>query len=222
MGAVEQKSLWTDYPYVFRPTSSGVNIYDMDTESVIAEASISLGVSSAWSNDTHLFMGTATSGILWMTLASISGSYDLTNQLYIYKGYPNITDNRVTYLHGSGDYLCAVTDVGVDHINLTTNSGIYTTVSGINKCHQTAEGRFYYIDDNLHVMYDNTSDWSSPDYTYPSGGIIPEDITINDISIAEGTPNTILIATSSGVVVIEEKENDEENSRFRYFFRESL
>ena len=214
------RNIWTQEPYVYRATSSGVDIYNINTEMRIAAADYTDGINSVWANDTYLYIATSNSGILWLPVSSVSGTYDLTNQLSIYRGYPNITDNDVTYLHGNGNYLCVTTAAGVDNINLTTNSGIYTTISGANKCHQAADGTFYYIKNKLRVMYNNTSNWTSPDYTYPSGGIIPADITINDIYIADGTPNILLIATSSGVVVIEEQQGNESNSRFKHFYKE--
>jgi len=68
-------------------------------------------------------------------------------------------------------------------------------------------------------MYDNSSNWVAPDYTYTKGDILPSGVTINDLYVIENIPNVLLIATTAGAVVIEEKKNDEGNSRYKYFFR---
>lgn len=222
------RNIWTDDPYIFRATSSGVSIYSTATENVVAIVQYGTGINSVWSNDDYLYMGTTNSGILWLPISVISGTYDLTNQLNIYRDYPDITNNYVNYLHGNGDYLCITTISGVDHINLTTSSGIYTTVSGARKCYQTKEGRFYYcFTDDLNVIYNNTQNWTIPDYVYSAGaGIIPAGVEINDIFVTEGMSiyqeddNVIFLATTNGVTIIEERKDDEENSRVKYFYIE--
>lgn len=222
------KNIWTDDTYIFKATSSGANVYDIGTGTTVAIVQYGTGMSSVWSDDTYLYMGTTNSGVLWLPISVISGSYDLTDQLSIYKGYPDITNDYVNYLHGAGNYLCVTTISGVDHINLTTNSGICTTVSGARKCYQTEDGRFYYcFTDDLNVVYDNTQNWITPGYVYSAGdGIIPENVTINDIFVTEGTStyqvsdNVIFLATSNGVTIIEERKNNEANSRRKYFYKE--
>lgn len=221
------RNIWTDYIYIFKATSSGANIYDASSGNFTAFVQYDTGISSVWSNPTHLYMGTTNSGLLWLPISSISGGYDLTNQLNIYRGYPNITNNDVNYIHGAGNYLCVTTASGVDQINLTTSSGIYTTVSGARKCYQTEEGRFYYcFESDLNVVYDNAQNWTDPDYVYSAGdGIIPESVEINDFFVTENTSiypgdNVIFLATTNGAVVIEERKNNEARSRVKYFYIE--
>jgi len=43
---------------------------------------------------------------------------------------------------------------------------------------------------------------------------------INDIYVVFGTNNLILLATTDGVVVIEESKGNESNSLFKYFYIE--
>ena len=222
---MSNRNIWIEDDYIFRATSSGVDIYDLSTTSQVAIVYYAGGMNSVWANSDYLLMGTTNSGIVRLPISTISGSYDLTNQLSIYKAYPDITNNNVNYLHGKGNYLCATTVSGVDQINLTTGSGIYTTVLGAGKCYQTTSGRFYYdLGTSLNAMYNIGSNWSSPDYSYVAGDIIP-DVTINDIYVTEGTSvysstdNVIFLATTSGVVMIEERQGDESNSRFKYFYK---
>lgn len=222
------RNIWTEEPYIYKATSSGINIYDLGTEALVSMAYWDGGINSVWADTDYVFMATTNSGILWFSVSTISGSPDVTDQLAVYKNYPDITNEHVNYLHGAGSYLCATTISGVDNINLTTSSGIYTTVSGAQKCYQTESGRFYYdIGNSLNVVYDNTQDWINPGYVYSTGdGIIPIGIEINDVFVTEGTSayqssdNVIFLATTSGAVVIEERKGDEENSRVKYFFVE--
>ena len=221
-------NIWTREPYIFRATFSGVNVYDSTTEALLDTVNLRWGANSVWANDNYLFIASTISGILWLPLNTITGAGDLTDQLSIYRAFPDLTDNYVNYLHGGGNYLCATTASGVDHINMITNSGIYTLISTAHKCYQTENGRFYYESgDELDVVYDNANNWVNPDYAYlVGGGIIPTGVTINDFFITEGTSayqstdNVIFLATTNGVVVIEERKNDEANSRSKYFYIE--
>lgn len=219
-------NIWTEEQYIYKATSSGVNVYDLATEALVSVACWNEGINSVWANTDYVFMATTNSGILWLSVSTISGSSDVTDQLSTYKNYPDITNEHVNYLHGAGNYLCVTTIGGVDHINLTTNSGIYTTVSGAQKCYQTENGRFYYcFDDSLNIVYDNTQNWTNPGYVYSAGdSIVPAGITINDMFVTEGTSayqssdNVIFLATTSGAAMIEERKGDEINSRFKYFY----
>lgn len=224
---MSRKNIWVEDDYTFRATNSGVDIYDTSLESVVAVVNYAAGINSIWANDVHLFMGTTNSGVWRLSTAVISGSYDVTNHMSLYKIYPDIRNYEVAYLHGAGDYLCVTSISGVDQINLTTNSGIYTTVSGAGKCYQTTSGRFYYdlLGVGLSVMYNNAANWSAPDHLYDLGDIIPAGIIINDIYVTEGTSqytddNVLFIATTAGVIVIEERRGNEGNSRYKYFLRD--
>lgn len=72
----------------------------------------------------------------------------------------------------------------------------------------------------LNAVYDNTVNWS--DSSVGCFYDILEEKIINDIFITEGTStysssdNVIFIATSDGLIVLEERRGDENNSRVKY------
>jgi hypothetical protein len=221
------RNIWSTTSYVFKSTASGVNIYNTSTELLTHRIVWLDGTSAVWADNDYLYFGTTSSGIYRIATTSISGSFDLTSYIGLYKAHPDITSNNINYLHGGGSYICVTTDSGVDHFKLNApHNRIYTIVSGTGKCYQTTTGRFYYVlADSLNVMYDNSSNWVTPDYSYNVGaGIVPAGISINDVYITEGTSqysgtdNVIFIATTAGAVVIEERKNDELNSRFKYYY----
>jgi len=218
---MSNRNVWINEPYIYGATTSGVNIYSSISENKVAEVVYPTGINAVWADDSYLYMATTNSGVLRLPVSTISGTYNVTPNIVGYKNYPNITNNNVGYLHGADEFLCATTISGVDHFNTVSGTRIYTTVvSNPTKCFQISKGYFYYVDSNLHVMYDNSSNWTSPDYTYVKGDIILS-ATISDLFVIENTPNVLLIATTNGAAVIEEKKNDEGNSRFKYYFREA-
>lgn len=213
-------NVWVNDPFIYKSTVSGINIYDLETTSLLNVIEYDY-VSSVWTNDNYMYMATSISGIYRCDVLTVTG----TVSLIPYKQYPDITDNCVYCIHGKGNYLCATTAYGVDHYDLTTGSGICTTLSGVSKCFQTERGEFYYTynpvgaDKELHVVYDNNNNWDNETV----GNIYIIEDYINDLHITEKTSryndgNVIFLATSSGVVVIEEKPGDEGNSNFKYYY----
>ena len=196
--------------------SSYVEVYGGFTETLSGTLYHNGVVTSVWANNDYLYVGTVNSGIIWSPMSSISGAvYD---DFSIYKTYPDICNSNVNYVHGAGNYLCVTTISGVNIIDLTTNSGIYTNTSIIaDKCHQMPDTTSYYIyDDKLRTVYSDTST-----YLYQSSDdIIPSGVEMNDLYVVSGTKNLILLATTDGVVMIEENKGNETNSRFKYYYIE--
>ena len=207
---------------IFTCSVSGVGVYDLISEIPINHIG-TIGTSSVWANNDYLFFGTTNSGIYKVDISTISG----THSKEIFKQYPDITSNRIRYIHGSGDYLCITTLSGVDRYNLITDDRRYTNIAGVTKCFQIDNGDYYYnTGTNLHAEYSNGSSFV---YSPDKGNILQSytmydvnnDYSINDMYITKGTStyygaNTIFLATNHGVVVIEEKRGDEENARRRY------
>lgn len=236
-------NLYYNDEYMFNASTSGIEIYDVDAESVVKYVIYSGGVSSVWTDSDIAYLGTTNSGIYTLNLdyiTSVSGVVDLSGYIILFKDYPNITDSHVKYIHGSGDYLCCVTDVGVDHFNFGSSDAHYrscATISGAEKCWQTSKGRFYYTkSDSLTTIYTYMCDWdeNSVGYVYETTGsgnlFFPGGCDIKDIAVTEGTSiyttgrgatnNLIFVATTSGIVLIEEKQGDEEDSRYKQYFVE--
>ena len=213
-------NMWTNNPFIYKSTISGVNVYDLETTSLLGFIGYE-NTSSVWANNTYVYVATSVSGIYRCDVSTVTGTATLTP----YKQYPEITSNYVYYIHGGGNYLCATTASGVDHYDLTTGSGISTTMSGTSKCFQTERGEFYYsynpsdTNKELHVVYDHTNDWTIETLLY----IYITENNINDIHVAEITSrynngNVLFLATSSGVIVIEENPGDEMNSNYKYYY----
>lgn len=208
-------NIWTSDNFIFKSTVSGINVYNFTTELLLGIINYP-NVSSVWSDDDHLYIGTTNSGVVRSPMSSISGS--VYNDLSIYKTYPDISNEYVNYIHGIGNYLCVATVSGVNIINLTTNSGIYTNTSiAAEKCYQISDRTSYYIYDNkLETVYNDNST-----YIYQSGdGIIPTISGMNDLYVVSGTNNLILLGTTAGAVVIEENKGSEPLSRFKYYYIE--
>ena len=219
---------------------------DISTESCIAYIEYGGGINSIALCNDLLFLATTNSGIYALPTSTITGTNiytpdDLTPYIYNFKDYPDITSSNVSYLHSSGDYLCCVTSAGVDHFNFGTSSAhsrSYATISGVEKCWQTSTGRFYYTKpESLTTIYSYMCDWddNSVGYVYETTGsgnlFFAEACEIQDISVTEGTSihttvrgatnNILFLATTSGIVLIEEKQGDEENSRYKQYLVEA-
>jgi hypothetical protein len=209
-------NIWSIDNLTFKSTVSGVNVYDKLTEALSGTISHNAGVTSVWANNDYLYIGTTNSGVIWTPMSSISGSvYD---NLSIYKVYPDVCNDNVNYLHGDVNYICVATISGVNIFDLTTNSGVYTNSSIVaDKCHQMSDRTSYYIyDDKLRTVYNDDST-----YLYGSGdGIIPTILGMNDLYVVSGDKNIIYLATTSGVVVVEENKGSEPLSRFKYYYVE--
>jgi len=145
-------NLYYNDEYTFNASTSGIEIYDVDTESAVKYVTHSGGINSVWASSDIAYLGTTTAGIYTLGLdyiTSVSGVVDLSGYLVSFKSYPEITDNHVKYIHGAGDYMCVVTASGVDHFNFGHSDSYYrsyTTFSDYEagKCWQTSTGRFYY------------------------------------------------------------------------------
>ena len=213
-------NMWSSDPYIYKSTVSGIKVYDLVTTSLLNFIEQEY-TSSVWANDDHVYVATTVSGIYRCETSTVTG----TANLELYKQYPNITSNYVCCIHGGGNCLCATTESGIDNYNITTDSGIYTVLSGVGKCFQTARGEFYYsynpigVDSELHVVYNSTSNWSreTVGYIYTTGTNEINDLYITEKTSRYGEGNVIFLATSSGVTVIEEKPGDEENNNFKYY-----
>lgn len=212
--------VWTD-DYVYAATSAGLKIYDIDTENQYAYITYSGGFSTVWANDGKVFVGTTGSGVKYINKTCISGSvgspYDLFTCLKDFSEltyYHELTSNNIRYIHGNGDVICAVTNSGVDVVKIDPQSyRSYTTISGARKCFMT-QNKFYYTSISgttwsLNRVNTCLVDWSEPDKIYVTGGEIFESgISLNDIFVTEntadnGVDNTIFVASSSGVYVID-------------------
>jgi hypothetical protein len=217
--------VWTD-DYIYAATSAGLKVYDITSESVYAYITYNGGFSTVWANDGKVFIGTTGSGVKYINKTCISGSvgspYDLITCLNSFSDltyYHELTSDNIRYIHGSGDILCVVTSSGVDIVKIDPQSyRSYSLVNNAKKSFMTGDKKFYYTisgtEWSLNRVDNCLGDWQAPDKSYTTGGgILPAGEKINDIFITENTAsdstsNTIFCATSNGIFVIDES-NDE-------------
>jgi len=136
------RNIWVEKPYIYKSTSNGIDVYDLISKSIVNSIPIIGGANSVWADSEYVYVATSASGIYRFNTSSVSGTANLSS----YKSYPDITSNVVYYTHGAGDFLCAVTESGVDRYNTSTDSRDYLIVDNAEKCFQTSNGRFYFYE----------------------------------------------------------------------------
>jgi len=205
-----------DYSYIYAANILGLNIYEINNEAKYAFITYSGGFSTVWSNDDKIFVGTACSGIKYFNKPCISGShvnpYNLSACLNDFSDltcYDELTSDYIKYLHGSADVLLVITNSGIDVVKINPQSyrSSSTIVSGM-KGFMTSTGKFYYTvsgsnEWSVHRVNTCLFDWSIPDAEYKTGG----SIFVTENTSSDGISNTLFIATSSGVYMIDEGSN---------------
>jgi len=210
--------IWTDANYVYAAHTGGLDIIDKIEESKIAYIDNNSGFTSVWANDDKVYLGTSASGVKYINKTCISGSAthpeDLNTCLVDYTSVFGQSSQTIRYIHGSeDDYLMFCTNSGIDVYHMkTTKYRSTTTTSGSYKCFMTSTSKFYYTNisgsaRSLNRVNTALTDWSAPDYNYNE--ILATGLGINDIFVTEGTAdngidNTVFIATTSGVYVIDD------------------
>ena len=206
--------IYTDETYVYVATSSGLNIIDLETESIVSNE-YSYPYTTVWVNTDTVFLGTNGYGIKSIDKSFIAPG-EISSRLENYASEPDITNNNINYLHGNYHKLMCCTDTGVDIIGLNTCYITHTTTSGgAKKCFAAENDKFYYttsgINNYLNRLDSNTGDWVIPDHTYTTGiGCLTNASGINDIYVTTGTSlvgsdyNTLFSVTDYGVHIIDE------------------
>jgi len=216
---VTLNQIWKDNNYVYAVTTSGLDVIEIASEQKIAYIEHSFGFNSVWANDDVVFLGTTLSGIKYIEKTCISGTALTPENLvgYLTKYIPpyGITSQDIRYIHGNNDYMMWCTDLGVDVYKVEPYGyRSTTTISGAQKCFMTQNG-FYYTSVSgstwsLNRVDKPLWDWNESDHIYSTGGdILPAGLEINDIFVTENTSengiyNTIFLATSSGIYIIDE------------------
>lgn len=204
--------IWSDATYVYVATTSGLDIIEVESESIYAYITISGGFETVWANNTRVYLGT-TSGIDYVNKSCIVPG-DIAVCLTDYS--VSLTSSGIVYLHGDDNHLLCCTVSGVDVIKEEPSGyRYYTTITGASKCFMTPTKKMYYTMDTpdwaVHRRDVVTENWIVPDRAYTfDGTTFPADLEINDIFVTEATSsggldNTLFIATTSGVYVLDEE-----------------
>lgn len=198
------------YSIGIEPSLDGVNWYPAGNQTFVPVFNGTVGAATATSSHA---MPTSW-GVLEVISAPgvIKANYIGTSSFYTYwVGGTHGGKNRALRICG-GDY---ESDISIDWIRVRKYDATPPSIIGISSpmlLEYTYE---------LNVVYDNSINWvdSSVGYSYS----VDDSVVINDIFVTEGTStysvtdNVIFIATTDGLVVLEERRGDETNSRIKYF-----
>ena len=207
-------SNFVDELYVYHSRKSLLDVYSGDTGDKVVSSVYDVNLNSVWADQENVFLGTAGSGVLYFNKSYLSNyptNSGLYNEINIYKQYPDITGNSIKCIHGNEEKIAFVTDSGVDYFKKEPNGyRSYTTTTEAEKCFVCAERNFYYTTISGSYSYLNKmnhclTDWKEPDVVYD---FFVENVYINDFYVSESPVsdgyNTIFLATTSGVYVIDE------------------
>jgi hypothetical protein len=144
------RQIYSDSQYVYLALSDKLGINDIVTEERIAYLNYTEGFNTVTGNSSRVYLGTASSGIKYINISTISGSVSLPTDLSIYLEdlvVPNITSNNIRYLSVKEDRLLACTNSGVDYFNSRGNPTIHskTLASGTQKCFVTDKYMYYTV-----------------------------------------------------------------------------
>lgn len=224
-GSSVLNQIWTDDNYVYAATSINLSVIGLISEEYEAYVTYSGGFTTVWGSDDKVYVGTSSDGIKYIYKTCVSGSiaspYNLNACLHSYRSPYGITAQNIRYIHGNDDKLMCCTTSGVDVYWSNFGYRSTATISGTRKCFMTSTGKFYYTKLSGHMWSLNRVnshlwDWAAPDYRYiaDGNGALASGISINDIFVTEDTSvsgngyNTVFMATSSGVYVVDEGSLD--------------
>jgi len=213
--------IWTDDTYVYAATTDGLNIIELLSEMAYAHVTYSGGFNSVWSDDDKVYLATSGTGVKYVEKVCISGSvsspYELSTCLVDYLNTPEILSDYVKYLHGNSGHMMFGTASGINYRGPDPYYQRAKSPASIaEKVFITSTGKMYYttVSGNVwsvNVKNADNQDWSVPDKIYETGTfLINAGVDILDIFVTEGTSdtginNTIFVATSSGIFVIDEE-----------------
>ena len=150
-------------------------------------------------------------------MGSTDSPYELVTCLADYLNEPDILSNMVRYIHGNNGHMIMSTASGV---NYRGPDIYYQRAEGHTKLSRkvfiTPSGKIYYTTWDgtkwrINIKNADNQDWETPDKIYESGTfLINYGVDILDIFVTEGTSetgtaNTIFVATTSGIFVIDEE-----------------
>ncbi len=206
--------VWRDTEYVYSATSSGLSVFDIYSANKVASIYNDGGFTTVWGTDTIIYLGTFNDGVKYIDKVGIVEEGTTTNLKNF--TYQDPTSFCVRYIHGYGDILAIVTTSGLDVVKNGPH-GFKSSVCGntFTKCFMTSKNELYYVGQGPTVsgLYKINSilwDWTSQNTFYESGAsFLPGSQVINDIFVTENTSlngidNTLFVATTSGVYVLDE------------------
>lgn len=221
------RQVWSDSDYVYSVTSSGLEVFDTNSQLLGAVAYNIDGYSTVWANNNYIYLGSANAGLKRIYKPSISMNVvsptNINSNLQNYFSYPDLRSNNIKYIHGNYNKLIICSTSGID---IVRTDSLYITHHTMPSgevplgCFVTETNNFYYTTVSgttyyLHKLYGNNSDWINSDYFYTTtSGVLNGVASINDIYITDNTSvsgvnfNTLFLATDLGVYIIDEGSKD--------------
>jgi hypothetical protein len=211
--------IYTDNNYVYAATSSGLNIISLQDQLKGAYVPYELGFSSVCGNNDKVYLGTFTDGIKYLYKSSISLNYDfpldLSSSLFNFDSSYQPSYDKINHIFLLDDIISISTDVGLDVISLH-GQGFKSSVSStkIIKSFLTSKREVYYISKEDYYQVNKVNsylfDWTVPDKIFNANDdFVKGEVDIKDIYVSCDTSsvdgfNTLFMATSSGIYVLDE------------------
>ena len=207
--------IYTDDTYVYATFIYGLNVIDIASETKGAYIESYNNFTSVCGNTSTVFLGTTSSGVKYIDKNDVTidlvTPVDLSSYVQEFKRYPYLTSDTVTHLHVRDNNVLCCTVSGVDFFKLDPNGyRSSTTCSGAYKCFLPPNDNIYYLTSSgskylINKVNTNLMDWTAPDEIFT----VDEGLVIHDLFVTVGTAtdkdkNTLFIATSSGIYIIDE------------------
>lgn len=211
--------IYIDAAYVYSSVNNILTIYLSESSTSIATVTYGFDITSLYSNNTYLFIGTYEEGVKYFDISILEtfiSAEDIYNATLNYSVYPNITGNHIRYISGAQNYLTICTSFGLDFLKLepngyrscTTNSNIYNSfILSERELFYTVSGTYGW------EIYqkDPITDWNTttPILNNTSGAVAYvtniKDLKVNK-TIQNGT--TLFFLTDLGICVYNMNSND--------------
>lgn len=211
--------IYIDSTYVYSSVNNILTIYLSESNASIATVTYGFDITSLYSNNTYLFIGTYEEGVKYFDISILEtfiSAEDIYNATLNYSVYPNITGNHIRYISGVQNYLTICTSFGLDFLKLEPNGyRSYTTNSNIYNSFVLSERELFYTVSGTYsweiYQKDPITDW---DTTTPilnnTSGAVAYVTNIKDLkankTIQNGT--TLFFLTDLGICVYSMNSND--------------
>jgi hypothetical protein len=202
---VSFKNVFIDETYYYNTVNTTLQIYLIETETLINSVNYTQSIICMWSNTSYLFLGTS-EGVLRINKDNFLAQ-DLMSLTETYKFYPEITGNNIIDIHGTDQCVAFCTNSGVDFFNLIGyEEHSYIETDDVTHCHIISNRDMYYSTDH-HIYHVNpVPPVFYPDIIFSAGsGILTGCSQIDDfkVTLKNGTHN-YFIQTDLGIYAIEE------------------
>lgn len=202
---VSFRNVFIDETYYYNTVNTILQIYLIESETLINTANYPPPIICMWSNSEYLFLGTS-EGVLRINKDNFSAP-DLISVTETYKSYPEITGNNIVDIHGNDHCVALCTNGGVDFFNLTGHEErSYIETGGAKHCYVITNRDIYYSTNHYIYHVNPVPPLFYPEIIFSAGsGILADCSYIDDfkVTLKNGIRN-YFIQTDLGIYTIEE------------------